>query len=141
MSGLALIATVVLLRADGAVLLQHRDDKPGLSRANQWVTPGGHIAAGEAPREAARREFFEETGYQCTTLNPLTPYPDCDGVRHFILYPFWEWYDGKQEIQCYEGQAVLFTTVEERHLRAMPDIVATVWDAAWRAASQDAGAR
>jgi len=27
-----------------------------------WACPGGHLEAGETPREAARREFAEETG-------------------------------------------------------------------------------
>jgi 8-oxo-dGTP pyrophosphatase MutT (NUDIX family) len=39
----------------GIVLLKHR-------RLGIWVQPGGHIDAGEAPWEAARREAVEETG-------------------------------------------------------------------------------
>ena len=60
----ARIGGVVLLRADGAGLLQHRDDKPGLSAAGLWVFPGGHCEPGETCRECARREFLEETGMQ-----------------------------------------------------------------------------
>ena len=39
----------------GIVLLRHR-------RLGIWVQPGGHVDAGEAPWEGARRESVEETG-------------------------------------------------------------------------------
>jgi 8-oxo-dGTP pyrophosphatase MutT (NUDIX family) len=39
----------------GVLLLEHR-------RLHIWVQPGGHLEAGEAPWEAARRESEEETG-------------------------------------------------------------------------------
>lgn len=33
-----------------------------------WVAPGGQVDPGETPREAARRELFEETGVQAELL-------------------------------------------------------------------------
>ena len=58
------VAGIVLLREpDGAALLQHRDDKPGLPHANLWVPPGGHCDGDESWDACAAREFLEETGY------------------------------------------------------------------------------
>jgi 8-oxo-dGTP diphosphatase len=34
-----------------------------------WVPPGGRVEAGETPREAARREFQEETGLDAHLLD------------------------------------------------------------------------
>ncbi|WP_045878186.1 NUDIX domain-containing protein [Pseudofrankia sp. DC12] len=53
-----LAARVVLLHADGAVLLQLHD-RP---HEPHWACPGGGIEPGEDPRAAARRELAEETG-------------------------------------------------------------------------------
>lgn len=35
-----------------------------LNYAGQWVFPGGKVENGETPEQAARREFFEETGHR-----------------------------------------------------------------------------
>ena len=47
--------SALIVGSRGIVLLRHR-------RLGIWVQPGGHIDAGEAPWEGARREASEETG-------------------------------------------------------------------------------
>ncbi len=65
------VVGVVLLRDDGAALLQHRDDISTISDPGLWVFPGGHVEWGETPREGAAREMEEETCYRCHNLRPL----------------------------------------------------------------------
>lgn len=50
----------VLVNADGQVLLQLRDDKPGLRYPNHWTFFGGAVEDGESPDEAIHRELVEE---------------------------------------------------------------------------------
>ncbi len=126
------IGGVVLLRGDGAVLLQHRDDKPGLSARGLWVFPGGHCEPDETCQACARREFLEETGYDCQALEPLIEfdYLSADTGREFHLSFWWAAYDGTSPVYCYEGQEVRFVLRTEAERLGMPDYLTGVWDLA-----------
>lgn len=54
-------AEILLMRDDGAVILQIRDDKPGITNPGLVSSFGGHIEEGEEPIDAAVREINEET--------------------------------------------------------------------------------
>jgi 8-oxo-dGTP diphosphatase len=132
---------VVLLRGDGAALLQHRDDKPGLRHANLWVPPGGHCDPGESPLDCAHREFFEETTYRCDHLHHLTTVEDDPGHgwRPYRLHVFWAPYDGVQSYRCQEGQALEFVPRQQTARLAMPDFLPPIWDLAWTAFRRHCG--
>ena len=53
-----------------------------------YEIPGGHRKAGETIEQAARREFFEETGAKKYTLTPVCAYSvkDDDGEKYGMLY-------------------------------------------------------
>ena len=136
-AGLAAIAGVVLLREDGAALMQHRDDRPGLSHAGKWVPPGGHCEPGEALDTCARREFREETAYECGELHPLItvvvgPADGCAASRQTF---FWARYDGVQPVQCLEGQALQFLERSRAAAYPIPAYLLEVWDRALAAVS------
>ena len=126
------VAAVVLLRADGAALLQHRDDLPGLSHAGKWTPPGGHCEPGESIEECARREFFEETGYRLVGLHWLTSFLDdnAPGVPPLWLTVFWASYDGAQRLVCREGQALRFIERSEVAAYPIPGYLVDIWDRA-----------
>jgi 8-oxo-dGTP pyrophosphatase MutT (NUDIX family) len=122
---------VILLRNDGAALLQHRDDKPGLPHAGMWVPPGGHAEPAESPEACARREFLEETGYVCEVLHWLEARTVViEGFPTVHLTVFWSRYDGVQRTVCREGQALEFVGRDDSHTLQMPDFVITIWDRA-----------
>jgi len=126
------IGGVVLLRADGAVLMQLRDNKPGLSAAGQWVFPGGHCEVGESNVDCARREFQEETGYDCAALEPLTEflYTSPDTGRNYWM-SFWRAkYDGTSPVHCWEGQEMRFLSRTDLARLPKPDYILAVLDLA-----------
>ncbi|MDP9375080.1 MAG: NUDIX domain-containing protein [Chloroflexota bacterium] len=54
--------TAILLNSQRHVLLQQRDEKPGLAFGGYWTLPGGKVERGEKPDDAIRRELMEELG-------------------------------------------------------------------------------
>lgn len=122
----------MLLRDDGAALLQHRDDIPSIADPGLWVFPGGHLEMDELPGEAAAREFEEETCYRCGELHPLTRFSVEDGELTF----FWENYDGNQYLECREGQALRFVAREMVERLPCRDYLTRVWDLALAARQQ-----
>src|SRR5690554_6121717 len=56
------VVSAMLYNARGQVLLQLRDDKPGIPYPNHWTLFGGQVEKGETPDQAIRRELQEELG-------------------------------------------------------------------------------
>ncbi len=128
----AQVCGVVLLREDGAALLQHRDDIPGIADPGLWAFPGGHREAHETPEQAARREFLEETRYQCGELQPLCafPGPAFGYERDFALEFFWARFDEAQSFECREGQELRFVQRAEAEGLPVCSYLFHVWDRA-----------
>ncbi len=126
---------MLLLRRDGAALLQHRDDKPGLRNAGMWVPPGGHAEPGEPMIDCARRELREETEYDAADLRFLSAFEDTvEGWPAYHLTFFWCWYDGIQRVACHEGQALGFVERSATTNYPIPVYLINAWDAALAAA-------
>jgi 8-oxo-dGTP pyrophosphatase MutT (NUDIX family) len=126
------VVGVVVLRDDGAALLQHRDNIPTISDPGLWVFPGGHLEWGETPRDGAMREMEEETCYRCHNLRPLTRLAIEEGELLF----FWENYDGRQQVECREGQGLEFVDRERVETLPKQPYLTTVFDLALAAQTQ-----
>ena len=61
-------SAIMLIAADGSILLQQRDDDVAPAGIGRWTPPGGGREDGEDPRATALREFEEETGVELTRL-------------------------------------------------------------------------
>lgn len=106
-------SSVAVVRKDGAVLLQHRDDKPGIAYRNFWAFPGGGVED-ENFEEAARRELKEETGYIADKLEILVEEEMLNEEGKITTrHVYWTKYDGLQKLVCFEGQELKFMLPEE----------------------------
>lgn len=126
------VCGIIVLRADGAALLQHRDDIPTINDPGLWVIPGGHVEPGETVIQAAVREVEEETCYRSACPRLLA-----DFHGHELGYPgdfrmvfFWDEYDGRQRIECREGQAAGFVLRADAPLLPAREYLTRIWDLA-----------
>jgi len=126
------VCGIVVLQADGAVLLQHRDDIPTINDPGLWVIPGGHVEPGENTVEAAVREVEEETCYHSNNPRPLAEFSGIElGYQgDFRMVFFWDEYDGRQAIKCREGQAARFVPRAEVSQLPARDYLTLIWDQA-----------
>ena len=62
----------VIRNREGRLLLQHRDDKPGVSYPGKWSFFGGYVEEGETPSTALQRELREEISWHANHVVHLT---------------------------------------------------------------------
>jgi 8-oxo-dGTP pyrophosphatase MutT (NUDIX family) len=107
---------IVLVRLDGAVLAQHRDNNPSIPEPDTWGICGGKREDDDSTDEiGACRELFEETGYHISPdeLVSLAEDSFIAGRHHITRKFYWAPYDGKQQISCFEGQEIRFVMPSE----------------------------
>jgi ADP-ribose pyrophosphatase YjhB (NUDIX family) len=79
------VAVVIFVEQNGKILLVKRAVDPGKGR---WAFVAGFVDAGEDPKEAARREFHEETGLDIEITRLLDVFPrsaDDGGTADIII--------------------------------------------------------
>jgi 8-oxo-dGTP pyrophosphatase MutT (NUDIX family) len=122
------ISAVFVIRKDGALLLQLRDNHPDIRRPGLWVVPGGHRMPGESNAECAHRELLEETLYNCNHLHYIdTILDNADGYQYW-LHLYWELYDEKQQIRCMEGQELKFVDRADGPAYLKIHFILSYWD-------------
>jgi mutator protein MutT len=98
------VSVLILYKADGKILLQHRSkDAPTLP--DHWSFFGGGVEEGESPEQAVRREAVEELGYQLASPRLFSVKQIAVEKRELTLHVFVERYDGGL-LTLGEGQAM-----------------------------------
>ncbi len=108
---------VILVKPDGSVLCQHRDDIATILEPNTWSVPGGTREPYDPTlRSCGARELREETGYDVDEkdLRFLTRDEYVNALEILVQrIIFWAIYDASQNIQCLEGQEMTFISPNE----------------------------
>ncbi len=101
------VAVGLIIADDGRLLLQHRDDKPGLPGANLWGFFGGHIEPGERSADAFLREMDEELGWRPRHFEPFATREVDSGGWHLTSHVFAAHLDAPlSALTLSEGQAM-----------------------------------
>lgn len=95
------------------VLMQLRDNIPNIYEPGKWSFPSGKIEKGEKAFDAIKREFKEETGYILSQPKLILDHRMVYEKGNFDWHVFVEEYDGKQKIECFEGQRMEFFNLGE----------------------------
>ena len=102
-------SVTLLLIKKNKVLLQKRDDKPYILMPGYWAFPGGTVEYKENIKDAICREIKEETGYKIKKPilfnQKLVQLPS---MKKIFMCFFYDIYDGKQKIKCFEGKKMEF---------------------------------
>ncbi|MBI3252611.1 MAG: NUDIX domain-containing protein [Candidatus Omnitrophica bacterium] len=95
---------------DGRVLCQLRDNKPGIAYPGFWTcTPGGHVARGESPRHAVRRELREEFEAKVRDLKLFKVVVRKTGKSAGVFHIFTAKLSSPETgLRCHEGQKASF---------------------------------
>ncbi|GHJ43681.1 DNA mismatch repair protein MutT [Catellatospora sp. TT07R-123] len=113
-------AGILLVRPDGSVLLQLRDDHAPTD-ANRWGIPGGLVNPGETPEAAARRELLEETGLVINTELTLF-WTGATADKRLTAHVYCAATDASQEeIVVGEGRAMEFVPADKVASIALAD--------------------
>jgi len=119
----ATIAVGLIVAEDGRLLLQHRDDTPGLVGAGQWGFFGGHLEPGEHPTHAFLREIGEELGWRPRHIERYGVFEfERDGAR-VTSHAYAAHLDAPLEtLVIGEGQAMALCAPDALPADAMPSI-------------------
>jgi 8-oxo-dGTP pyrophosphatase MutT (NUDIX family) len=116
--GMLQTANVILLSPDYKLILQLRDDRPGISCPGQITAFGGTCEKNETPLEAAKREMKEELGLDLQDgdltfwkvyRKTLAKHGEDSEVNLFALnYPL-----RPEELTVYEGQGYVLVSADD----------------------------
>ena len=122
------VAVGLITPPDGRLLLQLRDDRPGVPAAGMWGLFGGHVEPGERPQDAFVRELDEELAWRPKRFEPyLVRDVDGDGWRNVRSHVFAAQLDVPADaLRLGEGQRLALVAPDALPEGIVPGIVPVV---------------
>lgn len=106
-----------LYNAEGQVIAQLRDDKPGLAFPSCWSTLGGRVENDETPDLAVQRELIEEIEFcpPLTFWRSFAHHYSLNGIDYDVeIYAYVSEIQAEiGQIQLNEGQCIRYISVED----------------------------
>ncbi|MEU0844184.1 NUDIX domain-containing protein [Streptomyces sp. NPDC005962] len=111
----------MILTGRREIILQLRDEKPGIGWPGHWSLLGGGQEPGEAPIDTILREIKEEAGITPDTIGEaeVTPYDPLKAPPHVFLGT---WDGEESELVLGEGQALRLAPLAELPEKMPPHI-------------------
>ncbi|GAA2125320.1 hypothetical protein GCM10009759_77320 [Kitasatospora saccharophila] len=107
------IILFVTTPASGRLLMNLRDDIPGIAWPGKWTPIGGTREGGETPFETAHREVLEEAGIRVRDMRMI---PGPRYHTHENNIPLHATFDGTDaDLVLGEGQAIRLVPIAELH--------------------------
>lgn len=113
---------VLVFNHAGALFLQQRSPRKDIQPGKWDTSVGGHLALGEAPREAAIREMTEELGVVPGDLYPAYRYLWKSPVETEWIVAFHTRHDGPFQLQAEELADGRFWSLEEIETQRNRDV-------------------
>lgn len=122
MSRTRLQAVKAFIHQDDKVLLQLRDQKPGIWHPGMWGLFGGTVEQGENLTAALHRELYEELNLEFTNAEFLYSWED--DTDYSILHFYSLNLDVElSSLKLFEGQSMaLVSIVQLREMELTPDL-------------------
>lgn len=114
MTGVDRSAGILLVNARNEVLLQLRDNTPGIRYPRHWTTLGGHLKPGETPEQGLLRELQEEIGRTVERPRLFRVYRRRDDAGDQLIWVYYAPFDVPvEQIRLTEGERVEYMTLQE----------------------------
>ncbi len=135
------VVAMAILYREGKLLMQLRDDIPGILYPGLWGLFGGHLEANETPEAGLIREVQEEINYTVSQPQKFRCYEDERAIRHLFYSPLTVKVDALEQTEgwdlglvspeeiargfCYSEKAKGEKALGDIHRRILLDFIAS----------------